>query len=102
MRFQILGALFEDGLTGLFLLEVNFSLGFAQSRVVIFQILPRRRFDGCGFGARAFDFRAALRHGFLNGREESPAHEKIKKENDDDRGHSLKKQVTELAKDFHR
>ena len=41
MRLQILGALFEDGLTCRFLLQINLALGFAQSRIVIFQILPR-------------------------------------------------------------
>jgi hypothetical protein len=43
----------------------------------------------------------ALGEHALHGLEKTPAHEQIKKKNDNDRGDSRQEQLTELVNDFH-
>ncbi len=84
-----------------FLLGKYFGAGFLHCFVIDTLLFVRRYPAGFGLDPGAFGSLVALREHALHGLEKAPAHEQIKKENDNDRGDSRQEQLTELVNDFH-
>ena len=97
-----LGALVKNGLPGRLLLRVNLGASPFDGLLIGLSFLPGRRLCRLRLGAGAFDATSALGQGALQRPKEIGAKEKIEKKNNDDRGHSGKKQLTELSEDLHR
>ena len=84
------------------LLRINLIASFLDGVAVGVQFLLRGGLSGGGFGARAVDARRTFGHSLGNRGKKGPAHEKQKDDKNDDGGHSLEEQLSDLMGYGHR